>query len=157
MKRILLFVFIFCLMMAGCNKTKQCEEYAPAWASVSWTDYNTVKQVRDYFACHSATLNSHLGDTIKICGYCTSSVEDMMIDNMYLSQEPNKTAGELINVSLYKINNLRSVLQEATADGNTKVYVVGTVSVAYLIDDGGLGCCGEALDIIALDINKEAL
>lgn len=71
---------VLCIVFVGCNKAKtsdycngcndmDCEEYAPAGVSVSWTDYNTPSELTNYFACHRATLTEHLNDTIKLAGW----------------------------------------------------------------------------------------
>lgn len=56
------------LMEIGCKEEK-CEPYASDDLEISWTDYNTVKQVWDYFGCHEETCWMHTGDTFKVMGY----------------------------------------------------------------------------------------
>ncbi len=70
MKRIMIIsaLAVACLMAAGC-KEEQCEPYAPQGKEVSWTDYNTLDAVRDYFYCHRKTAEMHYGDTLKIEGF----------------------------------------------------------------------------------------
>lgn len=159
MKQILFIaVASLCLVLSGCSdKRDKCEEYAPADVTVSWTDYNTVEQVTEYFSCHSGTLKSHQGDTIRICGHCTTSIDDMLFEEfMYLGETPRKD-GERVIVNLHYIENCQEVLREAMAGGNTKVYVTGRVSEGYLRDEGGLGCCGYCLDVIAIKISRDAI
>lgn len=57
--------------LAGCGDTKEtaCQEYAPADAHISLTDYNTVNDVYNYFDCHDSTLKAHIGDTLKLEGW----------------------------------------------------------------------------------------
>lgn len=60
-------------MMFSC-KEKLCDTpcespYAPETASISWTDYNSVRTILDYFHCHPSTIKEHAGDTIKVKGW----------------------------------------------------------------------------------------
>lgn len=61
------------VMVVSC-KEKQCDTpcetpYAPESASISWTDYNSVKSFLHYFRCHPSTIKEHAGDTIKVKGW----------------------------------------------------------------------------------------
>ncbi len=74
------------LMVVGCKEGKcdlleatdgevlpdecyDCQWHALESASLSATDYNTVRQARDCFVCHRETLKEHDGDTIKLGGW----------------------------------------------------------------------------------------
>ena len=63
-----LITFLLPLLMVGC-KEERCEKYAPATVSISWTEYNPMVDVLDYFYCHPQTVEAHIGDTMKILGY----------------------------------------------------------------------------------------
>lgn len=67
-KILILFLPMLTLLAMGC-KEEQCEAYAPAGAGVSWTGYNPMEDVLDYFYCHVKTVENHIGDTLKIAGY----------------------------------------------------------------------------------------
>ncbi|MBR2959375.1 MAG: hypothetical protein IKC19_07100, partial [Bacteroidales bacterium] len=148
MKRILLFVFIFCLMVVGCNKTKQCEEYAPAGTSVSWTEYNSINRFMEYFYCHPATLKENGGKKIKICGYSTMTYRELLEEGvqwMYLTDDIN---GKGLKISLHLTTlgsdeqERKEILRDALADGNRKVYVSGAISRDFTPENGGdIGCC----------------
>lgn len=144
MKRILLFVFIFCLLVAGCNKSKQCEEYAPAGTSVSWTDYNSVNRLMEYFRCHPATLRENAGKKIKICGYSTMTYSELLEEGllwMYLTDDINGN-GLKISLNLIRLGERKKILRDVLADGNRKVYVSGDISRDFTPEnDGNIGCC----------------
>ena len=55
------------LLIQGCGKT-ECDGYAPEGTEISWTAYNTVKQVHDYFS-YLNTSNQHRTDTVMMWGY----------------------------------------------------------------------------------------
>ena len=58
------------LTICGCKKPNQCEQvslYAPF--EISWTDYNCLDSVREYFNCHDSTLFLHHNDTVLVKGY----------------------------------------------------------------------------------------
>lgn len=70
MKRIMTIsaLVVACLMATGC-KEEQCEPYAPQGEEISWTEYNSMSDVCDYFTCHMKTWEMHVGDTFKAIGY----------------------------------------------------------------------------------------
>jgi hypothetical protein len=62
------------LLFAGCHKNEGgCKhpspDYPPNGVEVSWTSYNTVKQLKDYFNCHKMAIMNHFYDTIMLTGY----------------------------------------------------------------------------------------
>lgn len=70
MKR-LFALLIATLLLAGCrDKENQCRGVTP-WASteISWTDYNSVSDARNYFYCHDSTIMEHYKDTVLVCAY----------------------------------------------------------------------------------------
>lgn len=82
-------------MMFSC-KEKQCDTpcespYAPENASISWTDYNSVREFLDYFTCHPATIKEHADDTIRVTGwlyYGEPGVDAMVWDESELEYSP---------------------------------------------------------------------
>ena len=57
------------LMAVGCDN-KECDTcYAASGATVSWTDYNSVSDLHEFFNGHDSTLMQHVGDTIRFCGW----------------------------------------------------------------------------------------
>lgn len=72
MKRMCLTLMLFfaaSIVVVGCQKKKECLSFAPSEKEISWTDYNTVGEVWDYFGCYSETAAMHYGDTMKVMGY----------------------------------------------------------------------------------------
>ena len=50
----------------GCDV--KCDGYAPAGAKISWNEYNSVRDVQEYFQ-YEKTARKHQQDTVWICGY----------------------------------------------------------------------------------------
>lgn len=44
-------------------------DWAPDTCSFSWSEYNSLKQVKDYFNQHDSTIVTHAGDTVKFWGW----------------------------------------------------------------------------------------
>lgn len=76
---IILMVILLCLM-TGCLKngyTCDCRaEYPQMYTpytqdnfTLSWTDFNDLHSVQEYFGYHDSTILEHKGDTIKLYGY----------------------------------------------------------------------------------------
>ncbi len=64
------------LFLSGCKGEKitpcYCErimDWAPDTCSFSWTNYNSPRQVMDYFLLHDSTIVFHDGDTVKFWGW----------------------------------------------------------------------------------------
>lgn len=57
--------------MAGCEKAPQCNNshWAPLGINISWSDYNSVEEVVEYFNCHDSTLKVNEGYMLKVYGY----------------------------------------------------------------------------------------
>ncbi len=64
-----LFFLAICFLVNGCRKKENCQDYAPNELSISWTDYNSVSALCNYFGCHKKTAIQHYGDTLKVMGY----------------------------------------------------------------------------------------
>ena len=89
MKRIMIMsaLVVACLMATGCKHDKcendlndldgaslpdecyDCQWTAPENATLSWNDYNTVGELRNFFVCHRETLKEHDGDTVMLAGW----------------------------------------------------------------------------------------
>lgn len=63
---LLLSAIALCLLSTGC--ISYCDGYAPSGISISWTGYNTVAEVEDYFRYYN-TGQMHATDTVLISGY----------------------------------------------------------------------------------------
>lgn len=66
-------------MATGC-KENQCGDFAADWREISWTDYNTIDEVFDYFYCHPETAKMHIGDTFSFSGYILPESKDPNIE-----------------------------------------------------------------------------
>ena len=51
----------------ACNR--EVDPWAPESSTFSWTDYNSIMEVKDYFVGHDSTIITHVGDTLKFCGW----------------------------------------------------------------------------------------
>lgn len=71
MKKALLIIFAEAILLLSCEKPTGCnyEPFAPDEAEISWTDYNSVTDLKNYFQGHDSTLLQHEKDTIKAYGY----------------------------------------------------------------------------------------
>ena len=94
MKRIILMMAVLAVSLAvvSCEKISHCltGPYAPADASVSWTDYNSVEALVKYFDGHDSTLYQHNGETIKVSGYYMQDIDRWQWT--CLASEPKKSA-----------------------------------------------------------------
>ena len=73
------------LLIQGCGKTK-CDGYAPEGTEISWTAYNTVEQVVDYFS-YLYTSNQHRTDTVMMWGYVIGKDDTNYFRSEYESAE----------------------------------------------------------------------
>ena len=73
-----LFLTIFVLLTTGC-KEEQCKSFVPADKEISWTDYNTVSSLWDYFGCYAETARMHEGDTLKVVGYVVPGYQGIAV------------------------------------------------------------------------------
>ena len=91
MKRIIIIsaLAVACLIVVGCKEEQcdwaayngsganpcdegegsPCEDYPPEGVAISWNDYNTVGELRNFFVCHRETLKEHDGDTVMLAGW----------------------------------------------------------------------------------------
>ncbi len=47
----------------------EVDPWAPESSTFSWTEYNTLSEVHDYFVGHDSTIITHVGDTLKFWGW----------------------------------------------------------------------------------------
>lgn len=66
MKTKAIILMICCFFLYSCNS--KCDGYAPETVKISWTEYNTVRAVDNYFK-YPKTAALHKNDTVLICGY----------------------------------------------------------------------------------------
>ncbi len=63
-------LYTLCLSLVGCSgKEPQCKHNASVEDEISWTDYNTIGAMWNYFGCYDKTAREHYGDTVKVVGY----------------------------------------------------------------------------------------
>ena len=64
------------LFVAGCGKDSQCNNshWTPSGIGISWSDYNSVEKVVEYFNCHDSTLMVNKGKELKVYGYIKHNV-----------------------------------------------------------------------------------
>ena len=67
---------LMAMVLTGCKGEKitpcGCEnivDWAPDTCSFSWSEYNSLKQVIDYFRHHDSTIVTYAGDTVKFWGW----------------------------------------------------------------------------------------
>lgn len=66
MKTKAIILMICCFFLYNCGS--KCDGYAPENVKISWTEYNTVRTVNNYFK-YRKTAALHKNDTVLICGY----------------------------------------------------------------------------------------
>lgn len=110
------------LLLSGCSKPGACflvpepSDYPSNGVEVSWSDYNTVKELNNYFDNHKMAIMDHLNDTILLTGY--AYYPD------YSNHEPNFEEWNLDRGFVYLVDN-----------ENHHGYKNGTVTVAWDIND----------------------
>lgn len=146
MKQIaIIFIAAACLLAASC-KEEQCEPYAPQGKEISWTEYNTVNDIIEYFRCHIEPIRAHYMDTIKVKGF----VAPNMISGVYdinehwnhrnndvtasLVHYPNKPISEQYRISLIGDYSVMSLLENYHVGQEVLV----TMKIAFGFTEG---CC----------------
>ena len=148
MKQIFIIV-IACAMLTGCGK--KCDDYASNDAIISWTGYNSIQSMIDYFGCHPKTIKMHIGDTIRICGYANRRYDDVRVGSpfVYLSDTESENSRVILVEFLPSSADLTSMSEMAKQDG--KLYVTGTIHSFKF--DGEIGCCSEEVTLWPIDID----
>lgn len=78
-------VTVIVCLTAGCTeKSTYCNcgdkynhlesPYTPPEYTISWTDFNSLRRVDEYFLYHDSTLRKHDGDTILLYGYISENL-----------------------------------------------------------------------------------
>ncbi len=179
MKKIVSSVLIFatCLMI-GCKPDKcnqssldgplpddcyDCQWYAPASATISWTDYNTVMEARSRFTCHKETLKENEGKTLKIKGWlywgCNSEwTPDYMCDFyvadgsnwLYLTDKRDHTGGNQLFSILLNKGQFDLFMEHKEEFLEKRWYVTGVLKDQNM---GVGGCCSHEpfLQVIEFD------
>lgn len=180
MKKILFItIFVSCILNIGCTKItsdpglcngcpsgEPCEEYAPKGVTVSWTDFNSVANLQNYFVCHRATLKEHLGDTVRLVGWVyfkdPSSDEpdfgewSLERGEIFLVDDENHRGHNKIaylewdvedSIWMESLSSLREHFDDFLMK---KWYVVAKVGVAML---PGTGCCDHDPRYWIIDID----
>lgn len=103
--KIALTIVILNIIM-GCSKnshTCSCgdkypqmnDPYTPEEFTLSWSDYNSLLSVQEYFCYHDSTLQAHDGDTIMLYGYInTVNIRPVGDWGFYLVPSPHDVAYE---------------------------------------------------------------
>lgn len=102
MKKISSIVFMGVLLLVSCDKSVTCkyEPFAPAGAEISWTGYNSVSDLINYFHGHDSTLLQHDKDTIRVYGYFRwIHLDDYNGEVPFIMSSPNYSSGTAIPLS----------------------------------------------------------
>lgn len=147
--RFLVVVGCICILLAGC--TKKCDDYASNDAIISWTEYNSVQAMNDYFGCHSKTIDMHVGDTIRVCGYANRRYDDVRTGSgfVYLSDTENEDSPAITVEFLPSSADLSDMREVAKLDG--MLYVVGTIHCFEF--EGDAGCCSKDVTLWPINID----
>lgn len=79
MKTFKITLLVACFVLYSCGM--KCDGYAPKGTKISWNEYNTVKQVKEYFQ-YKNSADLHRDDSVRMCGYVVGSCCDT---NYFLS------------------------------------------------------------------------
>ena len=154
-------VIIFgCLLISGCGT--KCDGYAPS--EISWTDYNTVEKVRNYFK-YKHTGEAHREDTVRICGYIIGNGDTGYYRSKYENAEHSHICVDITDDSLdtYRLPRGGKMFMcmcglvdkmEWLKDYQTgqKVYVTGFChTLGYVVD---ICTCGTQFYIENVSLNK---
>lgn len=102
MKKLLLIIFTETILLVSCEKPTKCvyEPYAPESAEISWTDYNSVTDLINFFQRHDSTLLQYDKDTIMAYGYFRwVRLDDYDCELPFLMSSPNYSSGTAIPLS----------------------------------------------------------
>lgn len=137
---IILLVVLYCLM-TGCQKngyTCDClAEYPQMFTpytqdnfTLSWTEFNALHNVQEYFGYHDSTLLEHIEDTIKLYGYI-GKTNISPVGNTAFQLHPEPQFGDFVcrmhcfhPVYVYCKERL---VEEWMTEPDRMVYVEGTV------------------------------
>lgn len=163
MKKHLLFIGILLALLCSCKY--DCSGYAPSGAEISWNDYNSVKDVNDYFKyLHTSEL--HKNDTVLVCGYIIGNRDTNYYRSLYedaeregfiwleLADIPDRPSvgGMGGIIMLYTFAYLEQLEWLKEYKTGQRVYVSGFCYAAHPADDKG---CQWIPEMSAININTE--
>lgn len=173
--KIIVTILMTVLLLHSCKEKQNdapCDSYAPEGVTVSWTDYNSVREFLDYFTCHPATIKEHAGDTIKVTGwlyYGEPGVDAMVWDETELdySQEFFLTSNSnhngylengnpnTIRIGLggkeYNSEMLSYFREHLNIFSQKKLFITGIIE--YLDIPPTTGCCYRSTSLSAITID----
>lgn len=136
-KTLTLFLTGCFLLLAGCEKSKQCETYRPwptAEATSAWKDYspdllddlesyNDVSTALNYFGhrpsyTHDSVVSMHNGDSVLICGYLNlwrsyGSLDIYMLTEDYHATPIDTRLDDYITVNIHNNHEPLDTLRKA--------------------------------------------
>lgn len=154
-----------CLMLAGCGN--KCDGYAPKGTEISWTGYNSVDAVSEYFS-YVNTSREHQYDTVRVFGYALGHGDADYYINQYNSAASHNSENWVVEVGLSGDPNATSISQckyiiilhgkigrmEWLKDykAGQKIRVTGTCYADQPMDNKG---CGYTVTMIANKVEVE--
>ena len=143
-----------------------CQWHAPASATVSWSEHNTVSEVMAYFTCHRETLKENVGKTLKLTGWLylggnnewsPESLNDTyVITNtnwLYITDNESHSDGEHVFSILLDKEQFETFMAHRSDYLDRKWYVTG---ILKRNDLGTGGCCSHVpfLEVVEFDTIK---
>ncbi|MBR4229533.1 MAG: hypothetical protein IKR83_02345 [Bacteroidales bacterium] len=137
-KTILVVMALVSCLLAGCGGDFTCscmdeypqmfDPYAPEEFTISWTDFNPLSKVEEYFYHHDSTLHEHDGDTIMLYGYISGfhPEGDEFIEINSESHYTYKECGGCFGLTPCKLPKGHYVEPWMTIS-NRLVYIKGTI------------------------------
>lgn len=173
--KIIVTILMTVLLLHSCKEKQNdapCDSYAPEGVTVSWTDYNSVREFLDYFTCHPATIKEHAGDTIKVTGwlyYGEPGVDAMVWDeteldysqgffltsnsnhNGYLENGNPNTIRIGLGGKEYNSEMLSYFREHLIIFSQKKLFITGIIE--YLDIPPTTGCCYRLTSLSAITID----
>ena len=160
-------ILLAALLLHSCREKQNdapCDLYAPEEITVSWTDYNSVREFLDYFTCHPATIKEHAGDTIKVTGwlyYGEPGVDAMVWDESELEYSPKIIMtvnqnhfgyDDIIYIALE--DSLWTYVREHISNLSDK-QIYATCILGYADIPPISGCCYRSVRLKAINIKTD--
>lgn len=132
-----------------------CEDYPPEDVTISWDDYNTVTELRNYFECHRKAQEEHRGDTLKFVGWLDESggigenyeTNDYMMYWFIVTDDPSHLPDEYNGFYVFQDEQL-----DITPLRGKKLFITGLFDP---FDRGDGGCCSMTPGIKISSIDFE--
>ena len=122
---IMLSLFLWLQSCVGICTPCDNNQYAPADAEISWTSYNSISKVLDYFGGYALTTLQHKNDTVLVSGYLPESfLERCGFDRFTIISNLDYTIPRQIHVTNEDCIS-PSIEIEKIQDLGKKVYVKG--------------------------------